>query len=84
MEKTIKYLMFIAFLCFLESCGAPSGNAPSTPVPTPSPSTTVYETFPKFGETKSTSLGWEVTADTSDSIETKTLANGWTIEVLHE
>lgn len=37
----------------------------------------------KYGETQVAS-GWEISLDTSDPVETIELANGWTVEVVHE
>ena len=62
------------------------GLAPSAPLPPggggpTSPSTT--QSHMKYGETQTVS-GWEVSLDTSEPVEAIQLANGWTVEVMHE
>ena len=69
------------FLLAVSSCGQPSGNAPGGQDPAPIPVTPPSTAVMKFGETVTTSSGWTVTVDSSDPVESSTLANGWTVEV---
>ena len=60
------------------------GLAPSTPLPqSPPTSPSTTQSHMKYGETQTVS-GWEVSLDTSDPVEAIQLANGWTVEVVHE
>jgi hypothetical protein len=60
------------------------GLAPSTQLPPDGGGpTSSMQTQMKFGETQFAS-GWEVSLDTADPVETIELANGWTVEVMHE
>lgn len=71
---------------FLLGCGGQgSGNAPSAiVVPRPPGSGIGSEGIFKYGQTASTTNGWTITFDHTDPVETVNLANGWTVEVLHE
>lgn len=61
----------------------PEGLAPSSPSGVIPPDSKVIATHMKYGETQLAG-GWEISLDTSDSVETIELANGWTVEVVHE
>ena len=88
--KRLKCLIgLVLFSVLISSCGQPGGSAPSAPppVPTPTPpipSTPVSSAILKNGESVTTSGGWTVSFDSTDPVETSVLANGWTVEVLHE
>lgn len=79
----------ISSAIILSSCsGSGGGSAPSeSPSPTPPselPISGNYNAHLKNSETIVTTNNWTVTNDNSDSIEQKTLPNGWTIEVKYE
>ena len=63
------------------------GIAPSTPAPpvldNPSNPSLTDQSVMKHGETQTVN-SWEITLDTSDSVENIELANGWTVEVVYE
>ena len=83
----LKLLTFMYMFVLLSCQGNPGGNAPSQggDAPTSPPNLPSYDQSQlKFGETVSSTNGWEVSLDTSDSVETIQLANGWTVEVLND
>lgn len=68
---------------FLGSCsGSNDGFAPGETNLPPEESTS-SNNF-RYGETVTTSGGWEATLDTVDPINDITLANGWVVEVKYE
>lgn len=89
MNLIIKISKIISIALFIASCsgpGAESEFAPGTilnPSPVTSPVTSSTNHV-KYGESVTTTNGWNVSADTTDSVEKKTLPNGWTIEAKYE
>lgn len=84
-EKAFKFQVCVLIVSFISfGCSrASDGFAPSAPIPLPPPDTTNQSHF-KYGETVTTSGGWEASLDTTDPTEQLVLANGWTIEVKYE
>ena len=91
-EMRISQITFLFILAgLLVSCSQGSGSAPSPAPPesgggggTTPPVVESGESVFKYGEIQEASNGWVVQYDSSDSVETQTLANGWTAEVLYE
>ncbi|MES2800896.1 MAG: hypothetical protein V4654_00260 [Bdellovibrionota bacterium] len=83
----IKFLLILQIL-FLVACSGPgedSGFAPGVfTAPIASSPTTTATSSIKYGETVTTSNNWQVSNDSTDSVEQKTLSNGWTVEVKYE
>ncbi|MGZ3690409.1 MAG: hypothetical protein ACXVAX_02830 [Pseudobdellovibrio sp.] len=81
--KKMRIVFLTLSVLFFHACGQPAGNAPSQPPAPPAP-LTPYDSLIKYGETKVTSGGWTVSVDTTDPVQTTSLANGWVVEAVHE
>ncbi len=80
-------LQFICLIIlgFMFGCGGQgSGVAPSAPAPPAISIVIDNQSVLKYGQQVSSINGWNVSIDHSDPVETVNLANGWTVEVLHE
>lgn len=88
----ISRLLVLFILAFtLAACSQGSGSAPSPASPTSPddgggevPITNNGESVFKYGEERQSANGWTVQYDSADFVDTQTLANGWTAEVMYE
>lgn len=83
----IKYTFATLSVFILMGCkgaGFDSGFAPGAITHPPPATTTTSTNHVKYGQTVTTSNGWQVSNDNSDPVEQKTLSNGWTVEVKYE
>ena len=77
--------IIIALFCLLTAaCGGQSGGF----APVTSPFITVTDISAqsnfKFGESNTSTNGWEISIDTTDPVEEVLLASGWNLEVRFE
>lgn len=84
----LRFLLVISFsFLFLVACtdsGADLGFAPSAAVQPVTLPTTITTNHVKYGEVVTTGNGWTVSNDNTDSVEQKTLASGWKVQVKYE
>lgn len=83
----LKYQLkiIIALLCLLTAaCGGQSGGFAPTTTPFVTLTDISEQSNFKFGESNTTSNGWEMSLDTTDPVEEVLLANGWNVEVRFE
>ncbi len=84
----MKYLLraFIGLFCVLAvACGGQTGGfAPVSILPEPVKADISLQSTLKFGESAANTNNWEISLDTTDSVENITLANGWSMEVKYE
>lgn len=76
----------IALFCLLTAaCGGQSGGfAPTATSPFENPIDVSAQSNFKFGESNTSSNGWEMSIDTTDPVNEVLLANGWNVEVRFE
>lgn len=83
----LKLMLLVPFL-FIVACsgpGAASGFAPGVALqPVVTPVTDAADYNVKHGEVVTTASGWQVSHDSTDPVEQKTLLSGWTVGVKYE
>lgn len=83
MKLQIKIFILITSLILAGCGGAGNGFAPSNIVNSPTNFADVSkESNFKYGESSSSSNGWEMSIDTTDPVQEIVLANGWNVEVM--
>ncbi len=77
-------ILYLILSLLVVSCSQSSdGFAPTETTLPPIIEPTNDNNF-KYGETVTTSGGWEASLDTTDSINDINIANGWVVEVKYE
>lgn len=77
--------IIIGLFCLLASaCGGQSGGFAPTTTPFVTLTDISAQSNFKFGESNTSSGGWEMSIDTTDPVEEVLLANGWNVEVKFE
>ncbi len=82
----LKLITALIIGAMLTACGGQSGGVAPSPVLNNPPAAVIdvtYEAHMKFGKNQTVN-GWQVSLDTTDPVETITLANGWNVEVADE
>ena len=84
MDKKISAVILITMLLTAGCSKSEDGFAPDTATTVPPALSDFTSSNLKYGSEVTTASGWAVNFDHADSVEAKTTANGWRVEVKYE